>query len=203
MTEQSEKVPFWEEMGLPAPGARLTLEEYNALPEVNFHMEWWKGVVVYPNWNEDTMTAAPNIRHLYIVMDVIDLLKPLVPSGRVLTAPGDIWLDGIKVQPDVFWIAEESNCYPHASGNFFEGPPELIVEVTSPSNAANDRVRKFDLYERSGVGEYWIVDTSDDFVEVYSLEAGTYRRVGAFQAGQTFDSPVLGKTVNTSPMFES
>lgn len=50
MTEQAEKQPFWEELGLPAPNSRISREAYDALPEVNFHMEYIDGAVIYPNW---------------------------------------------------------------------------------------------------------------------------------------------------------
>ena len=54
------------------------------------------------------------------------------------------------------------------------GVPNLIVEVLSPSTAKNDRGYKKDLYERVGVSEYWIVDTSNHSVEIYLLQDGKY-----------------------------
>jgi Uma2 family endonuclease len=38
------------------------------------------------------------------------------------------------------------------------GIPLLIAEVLSPSTALNDRTKKRRRYQRSAVGEYWIVD---------------------------------------------
>ncbi|MNX84812.1 hypothetical protein D3C86_1166270 [compost metagenome] len=33
---------------------------------------------------------------------------------------------------------------------------------------------KFSLYEESGVSEYWVVDSSEKFILIYSLENGEY-----------------------------
>ena len=200
MTKAAQRQPFWETLGLPAPGAQISFEEYHALPEVPFHMEWHDGIVIYPNWSEDTMTPAPVTRHQRIVMHTIKLLLAIIPDGDLLTAPTDLRLSGRTVQPDVFWVAAESACVDQDS--YYEGPPDLIVEVLSPSNTENDRVTKFDLYEREGVREYWIVNPTEDYLEVYALEAGTYRRVGAFKPGMAFTSLVLGVSVPVADLFD-
>ena len=54
------------------------------------------------------------------------------------------------------------------------GPPDLVVEVLSPSTARNDRMHKKDVYERCGVQEYWLVSPADQFIEVYWLEDGRF-----------------------------
>ncbi|MDR2167008.1 MAG: Uma2 family endonuclease [Clostridiales bacterium] len=48
-----------------------------------------------------------------------------------------------------------------------EGPPDLIVEVLSPSTARNDRGHKMKVYGKTGVKEYWIVDPIGYIIEVY------------------------------------
>ena len=61
------------------------------------------------------------------------------------------------------------------------GPPDLVVEIVSPESGLIDRQRTFDLYQRFGVKEYWIVDQDEKVVEVYRLGPdGSYRRAGAF-----------------------
>ena len=145
------------------------------------------------------MSPSPVSRHQRIVVRLLQKLPALIPDGDLLTAPMDLRLSGRTVQPDVFWAAADGACVDH--GGYYAGPPDLVVEVLSPSNTANDRVTKFDLYQRAGVREYWIVNPAEDYVEVYSLADGAYRRVGAFTPGGTFTSPVLGQAVTVSTLF--
>ena len=53
--------------------------------------------------------------------------------------------------------------------------PHLVVEILSPSTAGNDRTIKKDLYERSGVNEFWIVDPFEQKVEQLVLQDGIYQ----------------------------
>ena len=95
------------------------------------------------------------------------------------------------VQPDVIWIGPESRC--QAVGDqYWHGTPDLVVEVLSPSTAVRDRGYKFDLYERHGVREYWLVEPEGRFLEVYVLEDGRFVRRGLYQEVDDFTSPVLG-----------
>jgi len=54
------------------------------------------------------------------------------------------------------------------------GVLDFIVEVLSPSTRKRDRGYKRDLYEKSGVREYWIVSPTDHTVEVYILKDGKF-----------------------------
>ncbi len=51
-------------------------------------------------------------------------------------------------------------------------PPDLAVEVLSPSTEHNDRTLKLRDYARHGVGEYWIVDADGREIEQYVLPPG-------------------------------
>jgi len=51
--------------------------------------------------------------------------------------------------------------------------PDLVVEVLSPSTAKNDRTRKMQVYGKSGVCEYWIIEPSTRCIEVYHNQDGT------------------------------
>jgi len=82
------------------------------------------------------------------------------------------------VQPDVCVICDPTKIERRGC----LGAPDLIVEVLSPGTAARDWQDKFDLYQESGVGEYWIVSPLEQDITVFVLDeaAGRYQRVGEY-----------------------
>jgi Uma2 family endonuclease len=94
---------------------------------------------------------------------------------RSVTAPLDIRLFGFAtkfeedpnvVQPDVVVICDEDKVNEESR---YEGIPTLVVEVLSPSTKGKDMVAKLNLYMKSGVSEYWIVDIKSKTVLQYSF----------------------------------
>jgi Uma2 family endonuclease len=83
------------------------------------------------------------------------------------------------------------------------GPPDLVIEIVSPESGLIDRRRKFDLYERFGVTEYWIVDQDERVVEVYRLDdGGAYRRIGAFGPEDTVTAEAVPElSISLSEVF--
>jgi Uma2 family endonuclease len=72
------------------------------------------------------------------------------------------------------------------------GPPDLLVEILSDSGRAYDEVTKYALYERAGVGEYWIVDPSANTVSIFrSNEAGQYERAAELSRNDILTSPLF------------
>lgn len=63
------------------------------------------------------------------------------------------------------------------------GAPDLIIEILSPSTQRHDRLTKYNLYERAGVREYWIVDPESKTVQVSVLDGGRYRVREVYTAG--------------------
>ena len=83
-------------------------------------------------------------------------------------------------------------------------PPDLIVEVLSPSTESNDRTLKPHDYARHGVGEYWIVDADERMVEQYVLPPGAtgYELKARLPDGAPLTSVVLdGFNVSTAAFF--
>ena len=112
-------------------------------------------------------------------------------SCRVFVAPFDVRLpvkSEIKnttvVQPDLCVICDESKI--DARG--CDGAPDLIVEILSPKNSKHDVETKFNLYQESGVKEYWIVQTEQRIVLVYSLKNEEYTGSKPFGEGETIKS---------------
>lgn len=54
------------------------------------------------------------------------------------------------------------------------GAPDLVLEVLSPGTARYDRGRKWNVYEKCGVREYWIVDPVSRTLEQYILTDGRF-----------------------------
>jgi len=61
-----------------------------------------------------------------------------------------------------------------------KGAPSLVIEVLSPSTSRNDRIKKYNAYQKFGVTEYWIVDPLNETVEIYVLDEGAYKRWNAY-----------------------
>lgn len=63
--------------------------------------------------------------------------------------------------------------------------PDWICEIVSPSNPANDRVKKRRLYAAAGVAYYWIVDPAERTLEALRLVNGVWVDAGSFDEEAT------------------
>jgi Uma2 family endonuclease len=120
------------------------------------------------------VTPAPALRHQRVVGRIMILLGGFVDAhglGTVFPGPVDVlFAEGDYLEPDLVFVARGHEAL--LSDRGIEGPPDLVVEVLSPSTEARDRGLKLDRYRRFGVGEYWIVDPDGRTVEVWKLAAG-------------------------------
>jgi Uma2 family endonuclease len=83
-----------------------------------------------------------------------------------------------------------------------EGPPDLLIEVLSPSNRGHDLVTKRSLYARAGVREYWIVDPEAKTLEILSLDQGALRSIVVATGDDVPVSPLLGSlSVHAATLF--
>jgi Uma2 family endonuclease len=89
--------------------------------------------------------------------------------GELLYAPVAVLFgEGDYVEPDIVFLLHEHKHYRTKRG--IEGPPDLIIEILSPSTASQDRGIKRERYAHYGVPEYWIIDPDRRRVEVYRLQ---------------------------------
>ena len=63
-------------------------------------------------------------------------------------------------------------------------PPELAVEVLSPSNTRKDMARKIEDYESIGVPELWILSPEGHTFEILQLQEGKLRTTQIVNQGQ-------------------
>jgi Uma2 family endonuclease len=109
-------------------------------------------------------------------------LKGHREAGRVFIAPLDVVLSRYDVvEPDVLFVAADQADV--LTEKNLQGPPSLAVEVLSPSTRKRDARLKRDLFERTGVREYWLVDPELDTVQVFRRDdSGKYRRAAEHTA---------------------
>jgi hypothetical protein len=67
------------------------------------------------------------------------------------------------------------------------GPPDMVIEIVSPSTTRYDRTVKFNKYREAGVREYWIVDPEGRDILTYVLKDDEYT---AMNYGDTGSVPV-------------
>ena len=130
----------------------ITLEQYEALPE-DARAEVFDGQIYY--------MASPSQDHQTISMELSTMLNTYLKSKhgscRVFHAPFDVKLQDTPltiVQPDLMIVCDKDKL----DGKRCNGAPDFIIEIISPSNPADDYIRKLYYYKNAGVREYWIVD---------------------------------------------
>ncbi len=173
----------------PKEEERYSWSDYLAWPEGERY-ELIDGVVY-------AMSPAPRRRHQETCRAIFRQIDRSLAgkSCEVYFAPFDVKLSGDEdddaptvVQPDITVTCDKSKLTTQG----MTGPPDLVVEIVSPDSGLIDRRRKFDLYERFGVQEYWIVDQDERVVEVYRLgNDGSYRRSGVYGPEETVTSTAV------------
>ena len=122
------------------------------------------------------MSPAPGYQHGIINNNINTIIKTGLKNSICL-----IFMENLDFKyhpdvnddylcPDIMLICDRK----HLKGGSYSGVPKFIVETLSPSTAKRDRSEKKDIYEKSGVEEYWIVTPQGKSVEIYYLENGKY-----------------------------
>lgn len=151
------------------------------------------------------MSPAPSRRHQEISMALsVEFYTYLKGKPcKVYAAPFDVRLpknceaedSEIKtvVQPDLVVVCNRERLDKRGCLK----APDLIVEILSPYTSSKDSVKKFNLYEREGVREYWVVRPDEQTVAVFRLDANNrYGRPDMYTAEDKikvgiFDSLVI------------
>src|ERR1017187_854741 len=165
---------------LTAIQERATSRDYEALPE---------GAPYQLDEGELILTPAPTFDHQEIIFEISYQLASYLRQhkiGRAVTSPVDVILDDHNAyQPDVIFIRTE-RLHIVKRGRVY-GAPDLVMEVLSPSTAEYDLNEKKATFERSGVREYWIVDPSEETLEIF------VNRNSAGQGRSAFDLIFSGR----------
>ena len=146
----------------------------------------------------------PTATHQRILFELTLLIGGHVKAnqlGRVLFAPFGVVLDDFDdVQPDLMFVASARQDIIREDGIF--GVLDLVVEIISPSSIRTDRGKKFKLYERMSVAEYWIVDINNRSVEVYQRQESGYELVSfAAEKGEVESLVLTGLRIEVGALF--
>jgi len=135
------------------------------------------------------MTPAPSTRHQTVSVNLATEIKYFLKKKKckIFASPFDVRLPNDSensnnkiftvVQPDICVICDlskldEKGCL---------RAPDLIIEIVYPSNANHDVEKKFQLYEKHKVHEYWIVFPHENTINVFLLDENyKYQLVGMF-----------------------
>jgi len=148
---------------------RYTIDDYYALPD-DQRVELIDGVFYD--------MGAPAMIHQKILGDLYILFRQCADQHdmpcEVYLSPCDVRLDMdnyTMVQPDMLVICREYDI--HAIR--YEGAPDLVVEILSPSTRSKDMILKLYKYQNAGVREYWIIDPKYKTVTVHFFDGEEYQ----------------------------
>ncbi len=166
----------------PRAGALLTADEFFQLtPPEGERWELLDGAVV--------VSPRPSLWHQEVAARLFEALRALQRAGAGRTwYEVDVALGERDVPiPDLVFVRADRPdvIQPHA----IVGPPDLVVEVLSPSTKRRDRGPKRRLYARAGVPTLWVIDPGedpdDDRVDVYRLRRRTYGKPTTLRPPET------------------
>ena len=144
--------------------------------------------------------SAPTFGHQEIVVELGRQFGNFLKGKdcRVVVAPCDVFFYRLReqdeddidtvVQPDVLVVCDRDKIRDRGVW----GAPDLVVEILSPSTSRKDQNEKFNLYQRSGVKEYWVVDPTGHWIQQYVL--GPHGQFGievTFEGKGTLECQVL------------
>ena len=172
---------------------QLTFEGWQALPETNQICEVVDGVLVMP--------PSPTDEHQWLGFALASKVSTFVAQrdlGIVLVAPRDVLIsmDPLRIrQPDILFLstvrAGVSRPSDLVGRRRIESPPDLVVEVLSPSNTPRDIEERLADYRSIGVPECWLASFADRTIQVIRLTPEGAIAVGTYGMGDSLRSEVL------------
>jgi Uma2 family endonuclease len=175
----------------------------------------------YLTWQMDEMVelikgkifkqaAAPRSKHQRVSGIVFNSLFNFLKGSKceVFAAPFDVRLPvrskrnediDTVVQPDICVICDpekidELGCV---------GAPDLVLEILSPGNNKKELQNKYEVYEESGVKEYWVIHPNECTLIIYTLIEGKYSTSKILTMGDFAKSNAIeGFELDLSEVFE-
>jgi Uma2 family endonuclease len=157
------------------------------------------------------MSPAPNFDHQVLAGEVYGTLRDFLrkKTCKVFIAPFDVRLPRKSIEDSaIYTVLQPDVCVVCDPAKFDKkgciGAPDIVVEVLSPGNNEKEMKNKFDIYEESGVKEYWIVSPQDKTFLVNILTDGHYVTSRPMVSGDVVTTTVLpGFAMDLKELFET
>ncbi|MDA8333434.1 MAG: Uma2 family endonuclease [Peptococcaceae bacterium] len=149
------------------PSLRMTVEEFLEWGDEDTWAEWVDGEVI--------VLSPATTFHQKVKIFLVELMGVFArryQSGDVLDAPFAVRLpERLRRvrEPDIIFVRREQ--VSRLKKAFFEGGPDVVVEIVSPDSRTRDRRDKYGEYEAAEVGEYWLIDPERRKAEFFRLGA--------------------------------
>ena len=161
LSKQQQSEPF-----LPAP---LSYRDWLELPEDDRRLELWNGALIESPPSED--------RHHDIQAQLgFELMGAVRQNPKAkLFHNHDVRLSNYTVvEPDIIVFTGAAGG--KRTQRAIVGPPDLVVEIVSPSSRGRDFIQKSAFYAEVGVPEYWLIDPDAKQLIIGRLRDGQYAR---------------------------
>ncbi len=163
-----------------------------------------KGEVFYPE--TDNKPMAETDKHRELITELIKSLEDFFADRTDVYVTGNIMVyyesgnTRKSVAPDVMIVSGADKRARRVFKIWEEKTPDVIFEISSHSTALEDLNRKFRLYQKLGIQEYYIFDPDYSYLETpliaFHLSDGEYEEIEIVE-NKVF-SPSLGlEIVNT------
>lgn len=194
--------PFSEYLPAGQTGGSYTYADYLTW-EIDEMVELIRGKVF-------RQAAAPRLIHQRVAGNVFVALSIYLKGKKcdVFIAPFDVRLPvNSKRNEDIDTVVQPDICVICDSDKLDEagciGAPDLVVEVLSPSNNKKELQNKYDVYEESGILEYWVIHPNECTLLVYTLANGRYVPSKLFTHGDMVASQAVeGFVLDLNEVFE-
>jgi Uma2 family endonuclease len=180
-----QSVPAEDRVVTEHSSTRLTYDDFVQFPDDGLRHEIIEG--------EHYVTPSPSPRHQRILLRLSYLLQSYLephPVGEIFVAPLDVLLSEFNVfEPDLIYISTDRAH--HLTEKNLQGTPDLAVEILSPGTRNRDQRLKRDVYERTGVREYWLVDPDADAIDVLVRAGDGFAEPRRLGRGETLTTGLM------------
>lgn len=128
------------------------------------------------------MSPAPNLKHQEVSGNLYGEIYTIFKNHpcRFFSAPFDVRLPKKgKENEEIYTVVQPDLCIVCDDDKLDQrgciGAPDLVIEILSPGNTKKEMKQKYELYEESGVQEYWVVHPEDEHITIFVLDNGKYR----------------------------